>query len=154
MGAIAMRRTFCLAFVLLVTIGCGKKGEESLAKQAGGKVGETLTDFVSGVGKGVDKQLIVKVELSKSLADLGLSNTVSKAIPHGFSIYLAAAKPLKSKLVAKAFDKEDQEVGRCAVDVDFAADDAKYVSFTFQDAMDTQLVEKFLLDVKSEPPQE
>jgi hypothetical protein len=149
-----MRRIICLAFVLLVTVGCGKKSDESLAKQAGGKVGETLTDFVSGVGKGVDQQLIVKVEMSKSLADLGLSNTVSKAIPHGFSIYLVAAKPLKSKLVAKAFDKEGREIGRCVVEVDFAADDAKYVPFTFQDNMDTQLVEKFLLDVKSEPPQE
>jgi hypothetical protein len=149
-----MRQTVFLVFILLVIVGCGKKGEESLAKQAGGKVGETVTDFVSGVGKGVDKQLIVKVDISKNLAGRGLSKTVSKAIPHGFSVYLVAAKPLKSKLVAKAFDKEGNEIGRCAVDVDFAADDAKYVPFAFPNDMDTQLVEKFMLDMKSEPPQQ
>jgi hypothetical protein len=137
-----------LMILLLGVAGCGDKGEESFAKKAGGKVGETVTDFATGVGKGIDKQLTVQVDLLNGLADRGVSKTVAKTIPYGFSIYLVAAKPLKSQLIAKALNKEGQEIGRCVVEVEFAGDDAKYVHCTFPEDMDTQLVEKFTLDLK------
>ncbi len=95
--------------------------------------------------------------MSKSLAEKGLSKTVAKLtevethdghMSKGISVYLVAAKPFKSKVVAKALDGDGQEIGRSTVDVDFAADDAKYVGFTFDPQMDRQLVAKYVLDLK------
>jgi hypothetical protein len=71
--------------VLFALVGCSQKGDESVAKQAGGKAGETPADFASGVGNGVDKQSIVQVEITKELTDLGITKTVAKATPHGRS---------------------------------------------------------------------
>jgi hypothetical protein len=148
-----------LAVLVVVVVGCGKH-DESLAKRAGNTLGEAATDFASGVGKGVDKQMAVNVELSKSLAEKGLSKTVAKLSGpdltnaskplhmRGISVYLIASKPLKSKLIAKALSKEAEEIGRSVVDVDFAADDAKYVDFKFDRQMDSQLVARYVIDLK------
>jgi hypothetical protein len=145
-----------LAISLVVVAGCGKH-DESAAKRAGNAVGETVTDFASGIGKGVDKKMTVNVELSKPLSDRGLSKTVAKLaetekhahVSKGVSVYLIASKPFKSKLVAKALDGDGLEIGRSTVDVDFAADDAKYVNFTFDPQMDRQLVAKYVIDLKN-----
>jgi hypothetical protein len=142
-----------LALLLILAAGCGKH-DESLAKRTGSAVGETLTDFGSGVGKGIDKQMAVNVELSKAVADHGLSKTIAKSLginhahDKGISVYLIAAKPFKSKLTARALGKDGQEIGRSTSDVDLAADDAKYVTFKFDPEMDTQLVDKYVIDVK------
>jgi hypothetical protein len=145
-----------LAISLVAVAGCGKH-DESMAKRAGNSVGEAVTDFASGVGKGVDKQMAVNVELSKSLGDNGLSKTIAKSAgidlskPNGkggILVYLIAAKPFKSKLIARALTKEGQEIGRSTVDVEFAADDAKYVNFVFGNEMDRQLVDKYVIDIK------
>ncbi len=56
----------------------------------------------------------------------------------------------RSKLIAKALTNEGQEIGRSVQEVEFTADDAKYVTFAFASEMDSQLVDKYLLDVKQE----
>jgi hypothetical protein len=146
-----------LVISLIGIAGCSndkKKDDESLAKQAGSKVGETLTEFASGVGKGVDKQMAVDVELAKPLVDAGISKTVAKltaAAPgnaRALSVYLVASRPFKAKLLAKALDADGREIGRATADVEFTADDAKYVSFAFDRQMDSQLVKKYVIDAK------
>jgi len=145
-------KTMAALLLVLVVCGCGRR-DESVAKTAGSKVGETITDFASGVGKGVDKQMMVNVKLSEAVAKQGLSKTVSKSRGmsdkgKGITVYFKAAAPFKGKLVAKAIDKEGQEIGRSVVDVDFSADDAKYVSFPFAEEMDTQWVQEYMVDIK------
>jgi len=135
---------------IIVLAGCGKR-DESLANRAGSKVGETLTDFASGIGKGIDRQMIVNVELSRNLADEGITKTISKAGGIGersISVYLISEKPFKAKLIARALDRDGQEIGRSTADVELAADDAKYVTFSFYDEMDTQLVARYAIDLK------
>ena len=121
-----MKNLACLVTVSLVfAAGCGSD-DESVAKRTGTKVGETLTDFAAGMGKGIDKKMVVNVELSKDLADQGLSSTIAKAggldtdRPHdpvrperdlhqsSILVYVIAAKPFKGTLVAKALTKEGQ----------------------------------------------
>ncbi len=146
-----------LLFSLGVVTGCGKH-DEGLAKRAGSTVGETLTDFASGVGKGIDKQMTVTVELSQAFADQGVSKTIAKSVgigpantkgtAKGISVYLIATKPFQSKLVARAVTKDGLEIGRSTVDVGFAGDEAKYVTFSFDREMDTQLVDKYTIDMK------
>lgn len=141
-----------LLAALAVVCGCGKQ-DESVAKKAGSKVGETLTDFAVGVGKGIDKQMVVNVELSEELTKQGITKTVSKSIgidhpnEKGITVYFMAKTPFKAKLIAKATNKEGMQIGRSAVDVEFSADDAKYVTFQFDREMDTQLVDRYLVDL-------
>jgi hypothetical protein len=138
--------------------GCGGEEGESAAKRAGDAVGGTLTDFASGVGRGIDKQMTVNAELSEELAAEGITMTSaksagfgvdgSKGVTKGITVYLIAARPLQGQLVAKAFDKDGLEVGRAVVNVEFAEDDAQYVTFTFPGQMDSQLAEKYTLGLR------
>lgn len=151
-GSLIMRRSgMLLAAVLLFLSGCG--GEGGNAKKAGQAVGETLTDFASGVGTGVDKRMEVSVELSEELARLGLSKTVSKSLGvdgtrKGVTVYFISQKATAVNLVAKALNADDQEIGRSTVAVDFGADDAKYVTFHFDAEMDSQLVHRYTIDAQ------
>jgi hypothetical protein len=143
-----MQRVIIAIVCLLLIVGCGKK-EESITKKAGAKVGEALTDFASGVGKGVDKKMEVKVELSKTITDSGVSTTISKLDALGkktLTVYFIAEKPFKSKLIAKAINSQNQEIGRASANVDFAANDAKYINFDFHKETDTQMVSKYLIE--------
>lgn len=140
-----------ISVLIITSLGCG--GEPGKAKRAGRAVGETVTDFTKGIGSGIDKRLEVEVELSPKAVDLGLSKTVAKGAgidnkSRGISVYLISQKPVTGKLVAKAFNTDGQEIGRAITEADFAADDAKYVTFRFGEEMDSQLVERYLIDAK------
>ncbi len=154
-----MRNVICYIIMIgvITLVGCGKdkdKNEDSAAKNAGAKVGEAVTEFATGMGKGIDKKMTVNAELSAGLKEKGISMTIAKGsgLDHaskGISVYLIAAKPLKAKLIAKAMNEAGQEIGRSVVDVNFVADDAKYIIFKFHEEMDTQLVKKYFIDIKS-----
>ncbi len=101
----------------------------------------------------VDKQRMVRVKLSEDVGKQGLSKTIAKSRAmgdkgSGIATYFLAATPFKGKLIAKAMNKEGQEIGRSVVDVEFSADDAKYVFFPFPDEMDAQLVQECVVDIK------
>jgi hypothetical protein len=138
---------------LIAVAGCGKK-EDDTAKTVGNKVGQTLTNFAKGVGQGIDKEMTVETELSQELIDQGISKTISKSsgIDHpdqkGITLYLNSKNAFKATLIAKAFNAEGQEIGRSTADPDMAQDDAKYVTFTFDNEMDTQLVKKYIISIK------
>jgi len=142
-------------FSLILLVGCSDPAapgakQQSIAKQAGSKVGEAVTDFAAGVGAGVDTQLKVPVELSPALVAAGLSFTVAKS--EGLDsdeivIYLIAKQALTAKLIAKAVDAQGDEVGRTKADVNFDADDAKYVTFKFDSYVDSKLVTKYVLEL-------
>lgn len=150
--------SFIIVMMGIITlVGCGKSGkdEESVAKKTGAKVGEAVTEFATGMGKGIDKQMTLNAELSPGLKEKGISMTIAKGdMTKRISVYLIASKPLKAKLIAKAINESGQEIGRSVVDVNFAADDAGYTIFTFHEKMDTQLVKKYFIDIKSILPEE
>lgn len=146
-----VKKTAVLVAIALLC-GCGKS-DESMAKRAGDKVGETLTDFATGVGKGVDRQMTVNVELSDEVTKQGLSTTIAKsggldASQKGITVYFLAETAFKGNLVAKAMNKDGKEIGRSVAQVDFSADDARYVPFVFDEEMDTQLVAKYIVKIK------
>ncbi len=160
-----MSRSLCLLTVAALVCGCGEETEESLAKRTGNTIGEAVVDFSSGVGQGVDKQMLVDVEPSESLSQRGFSKTVAKstgydmettndgageALSKGISVYLISQAAHKGKLIAKALDSEGREIGRSVVDVDFVADDAKYITFPFEGEVDMQLVKRFTIDIREE----
>ncbi len=150
----------CAAIVLVALAGCrgrdtGSTGDP-IAKKAGAKVGETLVDFATGVGAGVDKKMLVPIELSPAVGAKGITHTAAKALgvgvpetSKGFTIYLIAQRPYEGPIIAKAFDKAGAEIGRSRVKVSFTADDAKYVAFEFDSRMDSNMVAKYVLDLPS-----
>lgn len=75
---------------------------------------------------------------------MGINDTKQK----GITAYFIASRPVDAMLIAKALNAEGQEIGRSSVAVKLAAEDAKYVTFTFDAEMDTQLVDKYVVDVK------
>ena len=58
-------------------------------------------------------------------------------------MYVVADKAFKGKLVARALDAEGTEIGRASAEAEFAADDARYVTFQFNEEMDSQLVRTY-----------
>lgn len=148
------RRFAWLVVAMVVAGGCGGGQDGGGARDAGQQVGETLTNFASGVGKGIDKGMEVSVELSEQAAGLGLRKTAAKATGpdregrKGITVYLIASKPVKTTLLTKALTPDGDEIGRSAVEIDLAADDAQYVAFAFDAKMDTQLVAKYVVEVK------
>lgn len=153
-----MKRTGALlAAMLVIFSGCSE--EQGPAKKAGRAVGKTVTDFATGVGSGIDKGLEVEVELSQPVGELGLSKTVSKNVgiddrEKGIAVYFISERPAAIRLVAKALNEAGQEIGRSAVNAEFTADDAKYVTFRFDPEMDRQMVRKYVIDAKPAMPAE
>ena len=143
-----MKKTIIFAALLAVLfVGCGK-GDE-LADKIGQKIGEATTAAAKGMAKGIDEQLKVTAELSQTLQYEGLSMTTSTlGKEKTVSLYLTAKKEFKGTLLAKAMNKEGNEIGRATADVEFAVDDAKYVNLKFPTEMDTQLAEKYTVDKK------
>lgn len=152
-----IRQVVLLLPALVLVMGCGGENDRG-AHQAGQKVGETLTDFAKGVGKGVDTQLEVPFELNEEASNLGLQATAAKNSgldkegQKTIAIYIIASRPVTARLVARALNAEGDEIGRSAVDIELAADGAEYVSFAFQSEVDTQLVDKYVVGVGESVP--
>jgi hypothetical protein len=91
-------------------------------------------------------------ETLKGATDDTPEEATDTSLKKGITVYLISETPYKGKLIAKAFDGEDLEIGRSAVDVDFGADDAKYIKFTFELEVDMQLVMRFTIDGREETP--
>jgi hypothetical protein len=147
-----VKRSLTVVLVLLAALACDQKRNETVVKQAGSKVGEALTEFASGVSKGVDTKMVVAVELSPAVAAKGLSRTVAKSLgmdgsDKGFSTYMVSKAPFRGTLVARALGGSGEEIGRARQGVAFERDDAKYVTFKFQPEMDTGLVARYVIDL-------
>jgi hypothetical protein len=167
-----MSRLIAVALLALAGLAGCEKSSEELAKDVGHKVGTTAAEFGKGVGAGVDERISIRAELTPAAGELSLSMTTAKWVGpieppgkptsttsapaaterqeqrKGIAVYLKAARPARARLVATALNSGGQEIGRATADVDFAADDAGYVTFGFPHEMDTQLVEKYVIDVQ------
>lgn len=134
-------------------LGCGGN-EDRPVHAAGQKVGETAVEFVAGLGQGIDRQMVVVVDLSPDVTELGLQKTMAKALTmeqratKGMSIYFIADKAVKTALLAKALNADGVEIGRAAVDIELAEDEARYVNFVFDPQTDMQLVAKYVVGLK------
>ncbi len=140
-----LHRPIGVVLAVLVLAACGKK-DESLAKKAGAKVGETLTDIAHGMDAGIDRSRAVPVEVSGDLAGRGVGATVSKRDGAAVSVYLTSRDAMDLQVVVKALDRGEAEIGRAKAAVTFTRDDAKYVNLEFPREMDASLVAKYVVD--------
>jgi len=141
----------CLVLVALVIAGCGDD-DESVAKKAGRQIGKGATDLVKGMGSGIDEAMQVEVGLGPAMIEKGFKKTVSKSTgmsteKKGIVVYLTSDNAYSGALRAKALNKAGLEIGRSTMDVTFDKDDAKYVTFLFDEEMDSALVAKYEVDL-------
>ena len=143
-----MKHLTILALLAAFLMGCNEK-DDSLAMKAGEKLGQQVTDFTKGVGKGIDQKMMVEVALNPQAMALGLTNTIAKSLgiggTNGISVYLIASQNVSNTLVARALNGEGVEVGRAKTLVVLQKDDATYVTFHFEDLMDMQMVRRFAI---------
>jgi len=141
-----MKYVTLIGLVAALLVGCGKK-EDSIAKKVGEVIGQQATDFTKGVGKGIDQQMMVQVSLTPLVQVLGLTNTIAKSLgigsTNGISIYLVASQSVSNTLVARALNANGVEVGRAKKLVIMQKDDATYVTFNFEEEMDTGMVKRY-----------
>jgi len=145
-----MIKTLCLALPFLMLGACKENGGDT-AKKVGSKVGESLSEFSSGIGEGIDKKMTIEVELTEAILEKNLTHTIAKSQglgSNGISVYLISKDAVKGSLVTKALNEEGLEIGRSTVEIDFDEDDAKYVDFDFDRTMDLQLAKSFKIDLK------
>ena len=138
-----------LSIVAALLIGCGKKGDK-VADEAGQVVGQHLTDFTKGIGKGIDQKMMVEVAVKPEVYALGLTNTFAKSLgldehKKGFTVYFIASQNISNTLVARAFNAEGLEIGRTRKQVVMQKDDASYVVFEFDSNMDSQMVKQYAI---------
>jgi len=144
-----IRFTLLLLIIIPLLFSCSD-GEGSLADKAGDKVGKVLTDFGKGMGKGIDKQMLIKVDLSEEITSKGISMSVAKQdnIAEGsIVLYLIAAKEFNGNLLAKALNEKGLEIGRTTTELKLKKDEAQYVYFKFHNEMDAQLVKSYLVSL-------
>jgi len=143
-----MKHVTILSLLAALLMGCGKN-EDSLALKAGEKIGQQMTDFTKGVGKGIDQKMMVDVSLSPQVLALGLTNTIAKSlgigVTNGISVYLIASQNISNTLVARAINGEGVEVGRARKLVVLQKDEATYVTFSFEELMDMQMVRRYAI---------
>lgn len=143
---ITMKYATMIGLVAALIVGCRKK-EDSIAKRVGEVLGQQATDFTKGVGKGIDQQMMVQVSLTLQAQVLGLTNTIAKSLgigsTNGISIYFIASQSVSNILVARALNANGVEVGRAKKLVVMQKDDATYVTFNFEDQMDTAMVKRY-----------
>jgi hypothetical protein len=141
------RNITILSILTAMLIGCGKQGD-TLADKAGDAVGQHLTEFTKGIGKGIDKQMLVDVAVKPEVYALGLTNTFAKSLgldehKKGFTVYFIASQSVSNTLVVRAFNADGLEIGRTKQQIVMEKDDAKYVTFEFDSQMDSQLVKQY-----------
>ncbi|MCC7634984.1 hypothetical protein [Stenotrophomonas rhizophila] len=144
-----MKKSIVMMALALALAGC--KDDTSMSQKAGSAISGTAADFVAGLGEGVDKRMSVTLQIDPALAARGLTVTQGKSRGMGSkdaAVYVVADKPFKGKLVARALDGQGTEIGRAVVEEDFAADDARYVTFTFNEEMDSQLVRTYAVSAR------
>jgi hypothetical protein len=144
-----MKTVAPLLALAMVSIGCGKDGE-GIANKAGEKLGQQVTDFTKGVGKGIDQKMSVDVSLLPEVKSLGLTNTIAKSLgldtsKKGISVYFIASQSFSNTLVARALSGEGLEVGRCKKLLSLQKDEAAYVTFEFDSEMDSAMVKKYTI---------
>ena len=144
-----MKYMTVLTLIAAMLVGCGKK-HESLANRAGESVGKQLTDFTKGVGKGIDQKMTVDVSVRPEVLQLGLTNTVAKALglgsdKKGISVYFIASQNISTTLIARALSANGLEIGRCKKSIALEKDAAAYITFEFDSEMDSAMVKKYVI---------
>ena len=140
--------------MLLLFLSCDRisnKAKEGI-NRGGEVVGESATEFFDGVSDGVDKTLDCEIIFSEELLNKGLKKGVYdiESQPVGNNnkliLYIIFEKDFSKELIAKAYNKKNQEIGRTKVMVEGKAGDAIYFDFLFDKRTDIGYRNKIVIE--------
>ncbi|SES62933.1 hypothetical protein [Thorsellia anophelis] len=122
---------------------------KDITSSATGMALETL----KGVGEGIDEHFVAKFEIDPKtdLEALGIdiSNIKNKELgTNKIAAYVIANKEFKGKIIIKAMNSGDKEIGRAITELTLEEDDAQDVIFQFSEHMDSALVKKYIVSAK------
>jgi hypothetical protein len=122
--------------------GEGKDAAEAVTKGGG--------EVLKAAGKGFDQSLAqVKLSVHEALPPKGIGGT--RAAIHrekekrAVTVYVTLDQPYTGALELRAFDAENQEIGRSKVQVDEAESTAKYLDFAFDERTPLLTADRFEL---------
>ena len=118
-------------------IDSGAQKVESAIDSGAQVVGETATDVVNSIDKGITKSSKLDIQLSDALKKSGLSfgkyyfSNGVEGKENVLSLYLITEQNTDRELRATLFDKKGVEMGRTKVKITQKAGDAAYHDFVF-----------------------
>jgi hypothetical protein len=133
-------------------IGEGLKEKGSVA---GESLSEGVTKSIKGVGQGVENALAIDIRLAQDLQKSGIKATNAQLMEkqtdtgkeiNGMSVYIVCGNGLSGKLLLKAIDKRNNEIGRTNAKVSFEANDAGFVDFIFDKRVALPSAQFFILE--------
>jgi hypothetical protein len=120
---------FSLLLLLPIMVNCHRA--EEAANKTGQLVGKGATEFVNGVGEGIDKTLQCKIDISEGLAQAGLKSGKFMVSDSVLTAYLIFDKDFNQAIKVKVLDKTGQEYGRTSLLIQGKKDSAQYFDFKF-----------------------
>lgn len=132
-------------------IGDALKDEGKVAAES---VSEGVGEVFKGFDKGFDKSL-TKITV-KANDDVSTYIKLGRTAKHyndttlktDVIIYAIFEKDFSGKLLLKAFDKENTELGRKTLEIKKKADDVEYLSFQFDERTPLSLADTYTLEIK------
>lgn len=151
-----MRKNIIFVGVFALTLLISSCGEDSIAKQTGKTVGNTIREFAEGAGGELNEKKPVTVKEGEKFKASGLSITTANIAGSSkdcetIEVCIKASQPLNCTLRLTALNKTIDEVGRATLVKEFAADSASYETFTFPSAMSPKSVSYYQIDVYPAP---
>ncbi len=137
-----MKNTFLILFIVIISltiISCDdvKEKTKNSINKSGETIGKTTTEFIEGVGEGINQTFSVDIQISKELSNKGMQTGAysieesASGVPNIFTLYLIFNQNFKEKILMKAYDKNDLEIGRVKTEVNGKKNEADYYDFIF-----------------------
>ena len=129
-------------------VGEGLKGVGADAVET---VGESIGELFKGAKHGLDKSLVqLGIEVAEDLlpfvtvsrCEVHQNDSIKKAI----LVYAVFEQDFDGKLLLKATDKNNQEIGRSIVVVTETADNSKFIEFPFDERTTLTLIKQLKLE--------
>jgi hypothetical protein len=138
------------ATLLFASCSGTKDKAKELINETGQTVGKGATEFVKGVGEGIDETLQSELVVSDNLKAAGLQTGKFKvqqtAASDSLTVYVIFNKDFKQNVTAKVYDAKGSEYGRSSLKLEARANDARYVGFAFDPHTDFESKSRFVVE--------
>lgn len=128
-----------------------KQEAKDAINKSGEIIGESSSEFIDGVSKGIDKKFKCEFELDSAkfsgietgkyeiLESVGADDNI-------LSLYLIFNKSVSDSAIVKVYDQENLEYGRAKVFISGVKDDAHYIDIQFDDRVSLESISKFTFE--------
>ena len=124
-------------FVSLLSCNKIKKATKETINKGGETVDKSATEFIEGVGEGIDQTLALQIQISDELVEKGLStgkydvHTSENGNNNKLTLYLIFEDNFNETIFIKIMDKNGLEVGRTTMLIESTIGEASYFDFEF-----------------------